>query len=168
MKFSIVLKASNRSSRRSSRSSSRKSSVDQGYNPPPPPPQEDDDSGFFIIKILIVIGVLGAVFGAGIGVGSAIWNKECPAGVPPTPEPDVTIIPDDFTGTLPTLDPNSTLPELNFTLPDFTGTMPTGTFATELVTGTEAITGTEATGTMATGTMETGTTGMRFQLCPLD
>merc|ERR1712150_245011 len=101
--------------------------------------------GFFIIKILIVIGVLGAVFGAGIGVGSAIWNKECPAGVPPTPEPDVTILPDiDYTGTLPTLDPNSTLPELNFTLPDFTGTMPTGTFATELVTGTEA------TGTMGT------------------
>ena len=67
------------------------------------------------------------------------------------------------------LDPDNTLPELNFTLPAFTGTMPT-----ELVTGTEpmtetgteTITGTEATGTTATGTMETGTTGMRFQICP--
>ena len=70
----------------------------------------------------------------------------------------------DYTGTLPTLDPNSTLPELNFTLPAFTGTMPT-----ELVTGTEPMTenGTETvTGTEATGTMETGTTGMRFQICP--
>ena len=126
-----------------------------------------NDSGFFIIKILIVIGVLGAVFGAGIGVGSAIWNEDCPEtpGPPEQDEERTTMFPDiDYTGTLPTLDPNSTLPELNFTLPAFTGTMPT-----ELVTGTEPMTenGTETvTGTEATGTMETGTTGMRFQICP--
>ena len=42
--------------------------------------------------------------------------------------------------------------------------MPTGTFGTELITETEAVTGTEATGTMATGTMVTGTEGMRFKM----
>ena len=86
--------------------------------------------------MLIVIGVNGAVFGASSGVGSAIWNEQCPAGVPPTPEPSkilgATIIPDDFSCTLPALDPNSTLPELNFTMP--------GTMQTELVTGTEPLT----------------------------
>ena len=104
-----------------------------------------------------MIGVLGAVFGAGIGVGSAIWNEECLGdNIEPTMDPII--------------DENSTFPELNFTLPDFTGTMPTGTFATELVTGTEPTTenGTEAiTGTEGTATMETGPTGMRFKLCPI-
>ena len=110
----------------SSRSSSRKSSVDQGYNPPPPPPQEDDDSGCFILKIIAVIGILGAVFGAGIGVGSAIWNEECEVTVAPPTQP----------------------------MPDFTEDY-TGTIGTELVTGTEAITG--------TGTMETVTIGLRLK-----
>merc|ERR1712212_835226 len=111
-------------SHHSSRSSSRKSSVDQGYTqpPPPPPPAEEDDSGCFFIKILILIGIIGAAFGAGIGVGSAIWNEEC----------ESSIIDPDFDPTLP--------PDLDVTFPDFT---------TEVVTGTEMVTGTAEMTTIA-------------------
>merc|ERR1712035_192221 len=128
-------------SNRSSRSSSRKSSVDQGYNPPPP--QDDDDSGFFILKLLLVIGVLGAVFGAGIGVGAAIWNEECVGG-------------DGGNGGDGQIGDDLTTPAFNGTTEFYTGTMPTETFGTDGTTELGTTESYTATGT-GTATMETAT-----------